>query len=152
MIPNLQDGVLPEGVHDCTIDEVEKAFGQFRRTDRRPHLTEKLRRYIESVRQSGLAAAVLVDGSYVTAKDEPGDIDLVLVLRSDFDLQAELRPTEYNIQSKRVVRRLYGFDVLVAREGSEACKEWVEFFSRVKLQDPEQQTSQRRKGLLRITL
>lgn len=152
MIPDLQDGVFAEGVHDCTIDEVEKVFGQFCRTDRRLVLTGKLRRYIEAASKSGLAAAVLIDGSYVTAKDEPGDIDLVLVLRSDFDLQAELRPTEYNLQSKRVVRRLYGFDVLVAREGSGACKEWVEFFSRVKLQDPEQKTSQRRKGLLRITL
>lgn len=152
MIPDLQDGVLPEGIYDCTIDEVAQSFGQFRRTDQRPRLTEKLRQYVEAARQAGIAEAVIIDGSFVTAKESPGDIDLLLVLKPDFNLQEELRPLEYNVQSKRMVKRLYGFDVLIAQSGSEAHEKFTEFFSHVKLEDPEQLTSQRRKGLLRITL
>lgn len=152
MIPDLHDGVLPEGIHECTIDEVAQMFGQFRRTDQRPRLTEKLRQYVEAARQAEIAEAVIIDGSYVTAKESPGDIDLLLVLKPDFNLQEELRPLEYNVQSKRMVKRLYGFDVLIAQSGSEALEKFTEFFSHVKLEDPEQMTSQRRKGLLRITL
>jgi hypothetical protein len=152
VIPSLQDGVLPEGIHECTIDEVAQTFGQFRRTDQRPRLTEKLRQYAQDAGKSGIAIAIVIDGSYVTAKEVPGDIDLLLVLKQDFDFSEELRPIEYNIQSKRMVKRLYGFDAFVAKDGSEPYQKWVDFFSDVKLDDPDQYTSRHRKGILRITL
>lgn len=101
---------------------------------------------------AGIAVAVLVDGSYVTAKSEPNDIDLVLVLQADFDLSAEMRPMEYNVQSKRAVRKQYGLDVLLAVEGSEAYDKYVRFFSRIRQDDPEQQTIRPAKGLLRVEL
>lgn len=152
MIPELQDDVLPEGVHLCTLEEVRKAFGQFRRSDRRPQLTEQLTRYIQDARNSRVVSAVLIDGSYVTSKEEPGDIDLIVALRPDLDLTTELRPLEYNIQSKAMVRKLYGFDVLPAVDGSDTYQRFLDFFSRVKLNDPDQRTTQERKGLLRIEL
>ncbi len=152
MIPELTDGVLPEGIHSCTLDEVENAFGQFRESDRRPRLTERLKQYIEDVGATGIAKAVIIDGSYITAKPGPSDIDLILVLRADFDLTQELRPFEYNVQSKRMVKSIYRFDVLPAVDGSETYEKLVEFFSRVKLDDPGFQTSQKRKGLLRVEL
>lgn len=152
MIPALQDGVLPPGIHDCTMEEVQQVFGQFRRSDRRPQLTEKLRRFVADAQLSGIVSALIIDGSYVTAKAEPNDIDLLLALRADFDLREELRPLEYNLQSKRMVRKLYGFDVLPAVEESETYFRLLDFFSHVRPNDPEQQTSQVNKGLLRIRL
>ena len=152
MIPLLEERVLPEGIHRCTLEECGAAFGRFSHSDRRPRLTEALRRYIGDARSAGVAVAVLVDGSYVTAKSEPNDIDLVLVLRADFDLSAEMRPMEYNVQSKRAVKRQYGFDVLPAIEGSEAYDEYVRLFSQIRQDDPEQQTTRSAKGLLRIEL
>jgi len=115
-------------------------------------LTEALRRYIGDARSAGVAVAVLVDGSYVTAKAEPSDVDLILVLRSDFDLSAEMRPMEYNVQSKRAVRKQYGLDVLLAVEGSEVYEEYLGLFSQIRQDDPEQQTTRSAKGLLRIEL
>ena len=152
MIPQLEDRVLPEGIHRCTLEECEAAFGRFSRSDRRPRLTEALRRYIGDARSAGVAVAVLVDGSYVTAKAEPSDVDLILVLRSDFDLSAEMRPMEYNVQSKRAVRKQYGLDVLLAVEGSEVYEEYLGLFSQIRQDDPEQQTTRSAKGLLRIEL
>lgn len=152
MIPDLNDGVLPEGIHSCTIEEVEHVFGRFTRSDCRQRLTQTLRRYIEDVRRARIAVAVVVDGSYITAKAEPSDVDLVLALRPDLDLSLELLPIEYNVQSERMVRRLYGFDVLAAIDGSDAYTRHTDFFSRVRLDDPEQRTSRSRKGLLRIDL
>jgi hypothetical protein len=152
MIPPLQDGVLPEGIYECTIEEVASFFGKFQRTDKRQKLTQNLRRYIEDARRSEIATAVIVNGSYVTAKDEPDDIDVILALRSDFDVSQELRPFEHNIQSYRSVRRLYGFDVFSARDGSLAYQEYVDLFHKVNLGDPGLQTDQVRKGVLRINL
>lgn len=152
MIPELKDGVLPQGVHGCTIEECEQAFGKFSRSDRRPRLTEALRRYARDAHASGIAAAVLIDGSYVTGKAEPNDVDIILVLRSNFDLGAELRPMEYNILSKRAVKRRYGFDVLPAIEGTEVYEEYLRLFSQVRLDDPEQTKTLTTKGLLRIEL
>ncbi len=130
MIPELQDGVLPAGLHLCTLAEVKVAFGQFRRSDRRPQLTERLVRYLQDARSSGVVSAIVIDGSYVTAKAEPGDIDLIVALRPDFILTKEMRPLEYNVQSKPLVRKLYGFDVLPAADGSEAYHRFLAFFSR----------------------
>ncbi len=152
MIPDLQDGVLPEGIYPCTIEEVEAKFGKFQRSDCRPHLTQKLKQYIADACVSDMAVAVIIDGSYITKKAEPGDIDLLLVLRADFDLTLELRPFEYNLQSKRRVKKLYSFDILVALDGSEAYEQYVTLFANIRKDDPEQETSQSRKGLLRIAL
>ncbi len=152
MIPELQDGVLPEGLHLCTLEEVKAAFGQFRRSDRRPQLTERLTLYIQDARNSSVVSAIVIDGSYVTTKEEPGDIDLIVALQPGLDPTAEMRPMEYNIQSKPMVRKLYGFDVLPAVDGSETYQRFLDFFSRVKLSDPDQHTSQELKGVLRIEL
>jgi hypothetical protein len=152
VIPALVQGVLPEGIHVCTIGEVDERFGGFQRSDRRIRLTAKLRDLEDHASKSGIVAALIVDGSYITAKDEPGDIDLVIALRTDFDFTAELRPFEYNIQSKRMIRKRYRFDVRVAVDGSDVYLEAIEFFRKVRPEDQEQAGYPPRKGLLRIEL
>ena len=152
MIPDLEDGVLPEGVHICSIDEVERAFGRFQRTDRRQHLTATLRRYVEAARQAGTAQAIIIDGSYVTVKDEPGDIDVMLVLKLEADLTEDLLPSEYNVQSKRMVKKLYGFDIFTAVEGGEIYQRTIRFLSNVNPGESIPYTSKPRKGILRIEL
>src|SRR6266849_6080930 len=150
VIPEFVVRVLPEGTHECTMEEVDQVFGRFWRSDRRMRLTDKLRRFVEEARQSGIVAAVVIDGSYITAKAEPSDIDLIVALRPDFDLAQELRPFEYNIQSRRRVKEVYRFDLRVAQDGSPLYEEHLAFFACMRSDDPEQITSQTRKGLLRI--
>jgi hypothetical protein len=152
VIPALVNGVLPEGVHFCTIEDVNEKFGRFQRSDRRIKLTEKLRDLEDQARKSGIVAALIIDGSYVTGKEEPGDIDLIVALRTDFDVAAELRPFEYNIQSKRMIRQQYRFDVRVAVDASDLYHEAIRFFCNVRLEDQEQAGYPARKGLLRIEL
>jgi predicted nucleotidyltransferase len=152
VIPSLIDGVLPDGIHSCTIEEVDEAFGRYGRTGQRFRLTEKLRSLLGDAKKSGIVAAVVIDGSYVTKKEEPGDIDVVIALRQDFDLEQELRPFEYEIQSKRRVKEKYRFDAKVAVDGSDVYLQAIEFFAQVRTDDPDQATQQTRKGLLRIEL
>jgi hypothetical protein len=71
-IPPFSDsGNLPEGVHDATWDEILERFGT---TERRRELLKGLRSALETLRDAGCRRAYL-DGSFVTAKDEPGDFD-----------------------------------------------------------------------------
>ena len=152
MIPDLIDGVLPEGVHECTMDEVAERFGRFLRTDRRVRLTERLRRYVEEVRGSGISTAVIIDGSYISGRDEPSDVDLILVLRPDYHPASDPRPFSYNLRSKRRVKKLYRFDILPAADGSAAYRTYVDFFCGVRRDIPEPYTRRTRKGIVRIAL
>lgn len=71
-IPPFSDsGNLPEGVHDANWDEIVDRFGT---TERRRELLEGLLRVLGSLRDAGCRRSYL-DGSFVTAKEEPGDFD-----------------------------------------------------------------------------
>ena len=125
-------GYLPPGVHECTIRELQSRFGSFQRSDRRPRLFARLEQFLAEARQTGLIAAVVVDGSFVTAIDEPNDVDLLLLVRRGHDFSAALRPFEYNVVSSRQVRKRHGLDILVAAEGSAPAARFEAFFAGVR--------------------
>src|SRR5579862_4807221 len=141
-----KDGFLPQGVHDCTFDEVKARFGAFQGSDRRPQLFQKLENLLRECRAAQLGQWLLVDGSFVTAKTDPNDIDLVLVLFRHFDVMADLPPLQYNLISKRAVQKRFGFDMIAVREESVEYAEAVNFFAQVR------GAPTARKGILRIGL
>lgn len=72
MIPPFDDKRnLPPGIHPVTWRELESRFGQ---TAHRRRLLDGLRRALDSLR-SAECKRVYIDGSFVTAKVEPGDFD-----------------------------------------------------------------------------
>ena len=86
-----------------------------------------------------------MDGSFVTAKPAPSDIDLVLVVATSYDFSADLPPAHYSL-AQRWVRRRFGFDIVVVKNGSENLELAVAFFQQVK------QRPGVKKGILRIRL
>ena len=140
------DGLLPGGIHDCTVDELKAGFGSFQGNDQRPRLFARLEIFLAEVRAAGLVRSILVDGSFVTSKPDPDDIDLILTVASDHDFSDDLSAAAYNVLSKQRVHRRYGFDLLVAREASIEYQRWTEFFQQVRLEPA------RRKGILRLTI
>jgi hypothetical protein len=83
--PFNEHGWLPEGIHDCTLDEVSSRFGLFQESDQRPRLWAKFVEFLIEVRRTGLVRRVMLDGSFVTAKSDPIDIDLLLIVDADHD-------------------------------------------------------------------
>jgi hypothetical protein len=145
VIPPFNDqGLLPDGIHDCAMDEAAQRFGAFQSSDRRPQLWARFTEFMREVKACGLIDAVLVDGSFVTATSDPNDIDLILVVSAGYDFAVDFQPNEYNILSKRLVNRRFGFDLLVARAGSEEYRRYMGFFQQVRLEPG------RKKGILRI--
>jgi hypothetical protein len=146
-IPALdENGLLPVGVHGCTLAEIAARFGVFQRHERRARLMTKLDEFVAEARVSGIVHAVIVDGSFVTDNSVPNDIDLILVLRANHDLSADLAPLQYNLVSKNRVRRRYGFDTVAVRDNSPAFDSAVAFFQQVRGQPG------LRKAILRIEL
>ena len=146
-IPNLEpSGFLPPGIHDCTLSELRERFGTFQGSDLRSKLFAKLEEFIAEAKRSGIVRGLIVNGSFVTAKLAPNDIDVIIVVAGTHDFAADLSPTEYNILSKQRVRRRFGFDLLVAREGSLEYSRWTEFFQQVRLEPG------REKGILKVAL
>ena len=84
--PFRPDGYLPEGLFVCSEAEVLFRFGTSNR--RRRRLALRLRRWI-ALGQQVKAPRLLVDGSFVTAREEPHDIDTVIFLPMDFYQQIE---------------------------------------------------------------
>ena len=132
-IPNLNEqGLLPPGIHNCSLEEIGERFGTFQSTDLRPLLYEKLQAFHQQVRSTNPVIAVIVNGSFVTGKANLNDIDSIIMLPSSHDLRAELAPMAYNVLSRRRVARKYGFDILVAREDAIEYTQSMEFFQQLR--------------------
>ncbi len=139
-------GMLPTGVHDTTLEEVRNRFGSFQGSDHRPRLFTRLEELVAALKRSGLFEALLIDGSFVTVKPEPNDIDLVAVLRPGHDFERDLPMSEYALVSRAMLNRRFRFDVVIAERDSAVYVTSVEFFSRVR------DAPDLRKGLLRLSL
>lgn len=77
-------GDLPEGLHRATLAEVKARFGAG--SQARQEVTATLQRIHELVTATGKLERFVIFGSYVTAKPEPNDVDVVLVMSDDFSL------------------------------------------------------------------
>ncbi|MDE0323708.1 MAG: hypothetical protein OXN27_07265 [Candidatus Poribacteria bacterium] len=84
-LPNLNDaGELPIGIHQATIDEVIAQFGSG--TLQREVVTARLERIYQIAKDTGNLQQLIIFGSYITAKPEPNDVDVVIIFNDDFDL------------------------------------------------------------------
>lgn len=73
MLPEFEGGGLPPGIHHASWQEVRQRFGGHQR---REWLLVGLQAVLEELARVG-CTRVWLDGSFVTAKREPGDYDLV---------------------------------------------------------------------------
>ncbi len=147
--------LVPAGVHDASLEDVREHFGGFQKSDRRMKLFAKLRDFLAAVKKAECGNWVLLDGSFVMGcVDEPEDIDLVLVLPEAWDLTADLKPYQYNLVSKRRVKKEYGIEIFPVRPGSVEEQKWVAFFSQVNVKWCQQfgWPADATKGLLRVPI
>lgn len=124
-------GSLPPGIHRTSPQEIEARYGRLQRTARRPQLVTLLREFVAEVRQCRWIRRLFLAGSFVTAKDEPNDIDVLLVFERDADFTT-LLPHEYNVLYQRGALRRFGpaLDLHVVEAESEAMERLLRFFQR----------------------
>jgi hypothetical protein len=142
MIPELRaDGYLPEGLHVASEADVTFRFGS--NSPRRRRLTLRVRRWIALARLVG-ARRLLIDGSFVTAKPEPDDVDAVVLLPGDFGRQIE-RGVEAALELEQMLLTRHPEEIFAAEDDTD-WDQWIEFFSRTREPDG------RRKGLVEVQL
>lgn len=87
------DGWLPVGHHIATWEEVDKLFGG-NAGSRRANLTRKLLDLCNALRSLNITGKLVLDGSYISSKPEPGDFDVLLIGPPDIqarkDIESEL--------------------------------------------------------------
>ena len=82
MLPDCNDrGYLPAGIHSATLDEIAARFG--REPELRQAQMQSLRWLVDLARRAGVLR-IVVNGSFVTDKLEPNDVDCDLLIGPDF--------------------------------------------------------------------
>jgi len=85
-LPNLDaSGDLPPGVHCATLDEVLRRFGAA--DGQRGACTRRLSHIYELAQRTGHLQRFVIFGSYITARTDPNDVDVVLVMDDAFRLE-----------------------------------------------------------------
>jgi hypothetical protein len=142
MIPDFRDdGYLPEGLHLATEAEITFRFGSA--TTQRRRLALRFRRWIELLRSVG-ARRLFVDGSFVTAKPRPNDVDAVVWLPDDFRDRVSRGDVDAVERETMLLTRRP--EEIFAAEDRRDWEEWVKFFSRTRESDG------RRKGIVEVEL
>lgn len=142
-IPNLENKYLPPGIHDCNFLELKYNFGN---NNKRIELIDKLTKYILKVQKVGLTGWLIINGSFVTSKDFPNDIDVVLIIKGKYPLSRTISQEEYEVISPNIVKKNYKIHLFIRINGNPNSNDMIEFFSGVR-EDPDF-----KKGILRITL
>jgi hypothetical protein len=81
-----EQGELPAGLHKAALAEVLERFGPG--SAMRQDATVVLQTIYQRVTATGKLERFVIFGSYITAKAEPRDVDVVLVMKDDFSLAA----------------------------------------------------------------
>ncbi len=103
MLPAMNGTFLPVGDHQASWADVEASFGG---NQRRQAFCERLKELIDRARNCGFLR-VYVFGSFISAKPDPGDVDLMWVYRSGLDFDT----------LSQDCRDLLNYATMKAREG-----------------------------------
>jgi predicted nucleotidyltransferase len=81
--PNFNEqGDLPLGIHQLTLQEVIDHFGIF--TVQRQRLSKRLVRIFNFAQQSRHLHKFVIFGSFISTKPEPNDIDIFMLMENSF--------------------------------------------------------------------
>lgn len=141
-------GLLPGGIHLCTIKEVEVDLAW---NDDRRRLTAQLQEFIavELTPRFAVVPTVVLDGSYVSKKASPSNINLVLELSNLPD--ADQWQGQMLFQGRAELFRSYQIDMLPGLKGLK--QDFVDLLQTVRPQTAFEKGLHHghRKGVLRLT-
>jgi hypothetical protein len=109
--------LLPPGVHDVSVAELDKQFlNSFSNSSTRAELIAGLRRYVDCLAKFGIRFEIWIDGSFVTHKENPNDVDLVAFASSSEVncLSADFKRQLRGLFDRISVKQAFKCDVLFA--------------------------------------
>ena len=79
-----REGDLPIGIHRATISEVTEQFGVS--TLQRQIVARRLERIYNLAQSTGQLSRFVVFGSFITAKADPNDVDVFMLMEDSFEV------------------------------------------------------------------
>lgn len=79
-----EDGDLPPDIYQATLSEIIDHFGKG--STSRQIIAHRLERIYKLAASTGHLARFIIFGSFVTAKLDPGDVDIFLLMENTFDV------------------------------------------------------------------
>jgi hypothetical protein len=132
MIPEFDlDGTLPKGIHTATESDFFDRFGAS--SARRRWLGDRFRELLALAKATGNLERVFVWGSFVTSKESPNDIDLLLVMGTDFEVEEVPQRCRHAFEHASA-RMTFQADVFWAKSsiGEETLHLWLETYQRTR--------------------
>lgn len=123
-----ENGDLPLGIHRVPLSETLKHFGTGLR--QRQIVATRLERIHRLALSTGQVSRFVIFGSFITAKKEPNDVDIFLLMEDTFDLSKLIGEAHLLFSSHAVAQARFGASVfwirrLAALDGEEkAMEDW----------------------------
>lgn len=170
VIPDFVDGYhLPGYEHECTIEEIES---KFLNTSERVRVWGLFKGLLFRLETLGLTPDVLlIDGSFVTGREAPGDVDFGALIKPDAVRRALSKFTDKHDREAiihfgdpsygEIIRELYGAHMIVVKDNDglvQASRLFRKGGTYRHLRDPDPVrdpagvTRPKQKGILRVTL
>lgn len=132
--------VLPPGIHEATLEEIEDRFAT---TEARRRLFDGFNRGVQALRAAG-CRIVYLDGSYITTKTAPGDFDACW---EPFGVDpGKLDPVLLDFSNnRRNQKQKFGGEFFPSSARADGHSTFIEFFQ------TDRHTG-KAKGIIRITL
>lgn len=146
-IPNFTErGILPEGVHLCTLVEAQHALST---NDTRTQIWDGLVGFLEWALQLPQPTALLIDGSYVTNKPLPSDVDVVVDVTGCSEAQQSAWFQSW-LDQHGYVKQLFGVDFYPFVVG--AGNDFSAYFQYIRVEEALRRgiPPNVRKGILRV--
>lgn len=172
-IPNFSDDYhLPAGEHVCSFDEIEQRFVT---NEQREKVWADFKRLYDRFSSLGLnPKSIIVDGSFVTGRERPGDVDFGALfppgvvkqalgsVEDPHDKAAINMFNDSSVNNQNLIRNLFGAHMLVApnefglRQISKLFRTGGDQFGKLRERDSKRDpiwvTIPQEKGILRVNL
>lgn len=125
MIPDFnKHGNLPAGIYRESIDDIEKRFGL--NSKKRISLFKNFHNFLKLIIPFKTnIKQFLLDGSFVTAKENPGDIDCIILIKNNTRFTPEIVDKLLN------AKKLYNIHLFIHEERNiKKYNDLLAFFSR----------------------
>lgn len=108
--------LLAAGIHPLTLAELEeRSLGGDLATERRLELFSRLAVFIQAVAATGCRAEAWIDGSFMTEKPDPSDIDMTIFIHQESldDMPPEDQDCLHALFDRAVAMERFGIDLYI---------------------------------------
>lgn len=126
-------GNLEPGFHDLDMDEIEDKFvHSFKNSSTRKNILNGYIEFIDTLKQCGIERAECwINGSFSTSKEDPNDIDMVLIIDKDIldNVPEDKKSTVYELFTPQLAKIKYKCDAYVLTKVDEEHSDYNDYFS-----------------------